>query len=269
MSLHWKNPVLTAQTPLLEFSGSPVATTMPELAPWQWITGAFCAFAIGVAKTGVPGAGTFVAPAMILMVGDARQAAGWLLPVLCLADGFAVFYWRRHADLRQLLRLAPWVLIGMAGGAAALTFNESVLRKIVAGIIFAMLAVYLRGRLRPETAVALPHASPYGIAAGFSTTVANAAGAVMNLYLLSMRLPKHEFIATAAWFFFVINLAKIPIYQFHGLFSRVSLLFDTAMIPATIAGALTGRWIFAHIPQRAFEIVVLSLTLAATLALLH
>jgi uncharacterized membrane protein YfcA len=97
--------------------------------------------------------------------------------------------------------------------------------------------------------------------------VANAAGSVMNLYLLSMRLPKHEFIGTAAWFFFVINLAKIPIYQWHGLFSQQSLGFNVAMIPATVGGAVAGRWLFEHIPQEAFERIVVVFTVVATLAL--
>jgi uncharacterized protein len=240
---------------------------MPELAPWQWIVGALCAFAIGVAKTGVPGVAIFVVPSMVLMVGDARFAAGWLLPILCLADLFAVAFWRKHADVKQLIRLAPWVLVGMVAGAAALSLDELILRKVVGGIIFAMLLVYWRGKTRPDTFTVSTHASPYGITAGFATTVANAAGSVMNLYLLSMKLPKHEFIATAAWFFFIINLTKIPIYQWHGLFSEHSLMFNVAMIPATIGGALTGRWLFEHIPQQVFERIVIVFTVVATLAL--
>ena len=89
---------------------------MPHLAPWQWLLGIFCAFMIGVAKTGAPGVGTMVAPLMVLMVGDARMAAAWALPVLSTADVFAVAYWRRHAEVRQLFSLIPWVLAGIAGG---------------------------------------------------------------------------------------------------------------------------------------------------------
>jgi len=240
---------------------------MPDLSVWQWVVGAVCAFAMGVAKTGVPGAAVFVAPAMVLMVGDARQAAGWLLPVLCLADLFAIYYWRRHADVKQLLRLVPWVVVGMAAGAMALSLDERILRKMVGVIVLVMLAIFLFRRLRPRWVLIPHHPAPYGAAAGFATTVANAAGSVMNLYLLGMRLPKREFIATGAWFFFVINLAKIPIYQYHGLFSRESFAFNAAVVAPTVAGALTGRWLFEHIPQKAFEMLIIALTLVATLAL--
>jgi uncharacterized membrane protein YfcA len=103
-------------------------------------------------------------------------------------------------------------------------------------------------------------AAPHGIAAGFSTTVANAAGPVMNLYLLGKRLPKEEFVATGAWFFFIINLMKVPIYVWHGLFSARSLAFDAAMFPAVLGGALTGRWLLYRIPAGIFEMLVVVLT---------
>src|SRR5919197_1046512 len=69
---------------------------MPHLALWQWLLGSFCAFLVGLAKTGLPGAGILTIPLMVLAVADARLSAGWLLPILCTADVFAVVYWRRH-----------------------------------------------------------------------------------------------------------------------------------------------------------------------------
>jgi uncharacterized protein len=238
-----------------------------SLAPWQWCLGAFVAFIVGVAKTGVPGLSILMVPLMVLAVGDARQSAGWLLPILCTADIFAVWYWRRHAAANRLFSLAPWVLIGMAGGAAALSLKESILRPVIGGIVLLMLIAHFWRKLRPSSAPALESAAPYGIAAGFATTVANAAGPVMNLYLLSKNLPKEEFVATGAWFFFLINLAKVPIYLYHGLITRPSLLFDLAMVPAALAGALAGRWIVYRIPQSVFDALVIILTAGSVLFL--
>ncbi|HYO82414.1 MAG TPA: sulfite exporter TauE/SafE family protein, partial [Bryobacteraceae bacterium] len=189
---------------------------MPQLEWWQWALGAGAAFMVGVAKTGVPGLGILVVPMMVLAVGDARQSAGWLLPILCMADLFAVVYWRRHAAASRLFSLAPWVLLGMIGGALALALPERSVRTLVACIVLLMLIAYFVRKMRPETSTPVASA-PYGIAAGFATTVANAAGPVMNLYLLSKRLSKEEFVATGAWFFFVVNLSKVPVYLWHGL----------------------------------------------------
>src|SRR6185436_20069041 len=108
---------------------------MPHLEPWRWLLGIFCAFMIGVGKTGAPGVGTLVAPLMVLTVGDARLAAAWTLPVLSTADIFAVAYWRRHTEAKQLFSLIPWVLAGIAGGAVALRLDEQVIRRMVGVII--------------------------------------------------------------------------------------------------------------------------------------
>jgi uncharacterized membrane protein YfcA len=233
---------------------------MPDLEWWQWALGAAAAFFVGVSKTGVPGLGILVVPVMVLAVGDAKQSAGWLLPILCMADVFAVVYWRRHAAAHRLFSLAPWVLAGLLGGAMALSLPEAGIRVIVASIIAVMLVIFLKRRILPGKTEVPISPAPYGVAAGFATTVANAAGPVMNLYLLSKRLPKQEFVATGAWFFFVINLAKVPIYLWHGLFSVRSLTFDAVMFPAVMGGALTGRWLIDRIPNRLFEILVVVLT---------
>jgi uncharacterized membrane protein YfcA len=214
---------------------------------------------IGVAKTGAPGVGTLIAPLMVMTVGDARLATAWTLPILSTADVFAVWYWRRRAETKQLFSMIPWVLAGIVGGAFALGLPEVAIRRMLGGIVLAMLAVYLWRRVQPSARV---HGSPlfYGIATGFSSTVANAAGPVMNLYLLSQKLPKEQFVATGAWFFFVLNIVKAPVYAYHSLYSRESLTFDVLMIPAVLAGALAGRWLVYRMPQRVFEALVIVMT---------
>ena len=239
---------------------------MPHLAPWQWLLGMFCAFMIGVAKTGAPGVGTMIAPLMVLTVGDARFAAAWTLPVLSTADVFAVAYWRRQAEARQLFSLIPWVLVGIAGAAVALSLDEAVIRKIIGGIIVAMLAIYLWRRFSPTPQVA-GNPAFYGMCTGFASTLANGAGPVMNIYLLSRKLPKEQFVATGAWFFFVVNLLKVPVYAWHGLYSRESLTFDLLMVPAVLAGALAGRWLIRNIDQSMFEVLVIALTAVSCLFL--
>jgi len=239
---------------------------MPHLAPWQWLLGMFCAFMIGVAKTGAPGVGTMIAPLMVLTVGDARFAAAWTLPVLSTADVFAVAYWRRQAEARQLFSLIPWVLVGIAGAAVALSLDEAVIRKIIGGIIVAMLAIYLWRRFSQTPQVA-GNPAFYGICTGFASTLANGAGPVMNIYLLSRKLPKEQFVATGAWFFFVVNLLKVPVYAWHGLYSRESLTFDLLMVPAVLAGALAGRWLIRNIDQSMFEVLVIALTAVSCLFL--
>ena len=232
---------------------------IPDLAYWQWSLGIVSALAIGIAKTGMPGLGSFIAPLMVLAVGDARYAAAWTLPILSTADVFAVLFWRKHADAKKLFSLIPWVLVGMGGGALALSLSERVLRRIIGCVVVLMLGVYIARKRNPQGAVA---GSPsfYGVTAGFASTIANAAAPIMNMYLLSRKLPKEQFVATGAWFFLVINLAKIPIYSWYHLFSRTSVIFDALMVPAVICGAITGLWVVHRVPQRVFDTVIVLLT---------
>jgi uncharacterized protein len=232
---------------------------MPHLALWKWLLGGFSAFTIGAAKTGVPGGGTLVIPLMVLVVGNARFAAAWTAPLLSTGDVFAVFYWRRHADARKLLSLIPWVLLGGVGGALALNLDEHVLRRIVALIVGGMLVLFILQR-RGLFSTLSRGAYFYGIAAGFATVVANAAGPIMNMYLLTRRLSKEQFVATGAWFFFTVNLAKVPVYIWFGLFSWESLVFDAMMAPIVIVGGLAGLWLIRRVPQRVFEWLVVVLT---------
>jgi uncharacterized membrane protein YfcA len=205
---------------------------LPDLAAWQWALGAFCALLIGMAKTGVPGVATMTVPLMVLTVGDARHSAAWTAPILITADVFAVTYWRRHTEARALFKLIPCV-----------------------------------AQRKGMTLSAARSAGFYGVVAGFATTVANAAGPVMNLYLLMQRLPKEQFVATGAWFFFVVNLVKLPIYATHDLFSRSSLMFDLMMVPPVVSGALSGLWLVHRIPQRSFETLVVAFTIVSSILL--
>jgi hypothetical protein len=245
---------------------------MPSFAFWQWALGLLIALLAGISKTGLPGLAILVVPLMVLAIGDARLAAGALLPMLCTADIFAVIYWRRHAAAWRLFVLSPWVVAGMIGGAFALRMNERALRPLVGGIVLLMLLVHLWRRYRANSlsnaaSSAAAHPGVYGISAGFATTVANAAGPVMNLFLLGKGLPKEEFVATGAWFFCVINLTKLPIYAANGMFTRRGLLFDAWMVPAVVLGAVAGRRIVDVISPRMFELLVLALTAVSTLLL--
>jgi uncharacterized membrane protein YfcA len=242
---------------------------VPSLAPWRWALGALCALFIGVAKTGVPGFGIAAVPLMELAVGGAGASVGWLLPLLCVADVFAIAYYRRQVYARRLFELAPWVIAGGAVGVAALRSGQAVLRPMIGGIVLAMIVVHLLRKRHPDRPVPQDwhHGARYGFFAGFATTVANAAGPVMNVYLLSKRLPKEELIAAGAWFFFLVNLSKLPVYGGLGMITPSSLLFDVCLLPAVAAGALLGRIIVRRLAQGTFEKLVLVLAAAATLLL--
>jgi uncharacterized membrane protein YfcA len=244
-----------------------------HFALWQWSLLALVGVMVGMAKTGVPGLGMLAVPITAEIVPVAVMGTGLLTPILSTADVFGVWLYRRHANAHLLWHLVPWVAIGGVAGFLVMgRCSSHALKTIIAAIVLVMLAVHLiRMRWSEQGAV---HdwrvAACYGVVAGFATMVANAAGPVMGLYLLSMGLSKDDYIGTGAWFFMVVNLAKVPFFlALHPpIITPASLFADACVIPAVAIGAYSGRRLMALVPQRAFEMAVLALTLAAVVMLL-
>ena len=107
-----------------------------------------------------------------------------------------------------------------------------------------------------------------GLLAGFTTLVANAAGSVMTIYLLAMRLPKMGFLGTNAVFFLLLNWFKVPFMVNLGLINYDSLALNLKLAPAVIVGCLIGRYAAAKMNQQVFEQTALLLTGLATVKLL-
>jgi hypothetical protein len=70
----------------------------------------------------------------------------------------------------------------------------------------------------------------YGTLAGATTMIADAAGPVMTVYLLSAGLAKYAFMGTSAWIFCLINLTKLPFSYALGVINRGSLWFNAFML---------------------------------------
>jgi uncharacterized membrane protein YfcA len=106
------------------------------------------------------------------------------------------------------------------------------------------------------------------VLAGFTTLVANAAGPLMAIYLLAMRLPKMEFVGTGAVFFMLLNLFKVPFMVNLDLINAQSVRLNLWLAPAVLIGGLVGRKILVKIDQRLFENLALILSALAGLKLL-
>ncbi|MEL6358138.1 MAG: TSUP family transporter, partial [Bacteroidota bacterium] len=89
----------------------------------------------------------------------------------------------------------------------------------------------------------------------------NAAGPIMAVYLLSLRLPKNSFIGTAAYFFLLINLFKVP---FHILSWKTitleTLTLNLWALPVILVGFWLGVRIVKRIPEQAFRYFVMIMT---------
>jgi uncharacterized membrane protein YfcA len=237
-----------------------------------WVVIAVSAVVVGVSKTGMPGLGILPVPMMALAF-STRESTGLLLGLLILADLFAVTYHRRNARWRLVLRLLPAALAGIVAGYFGLrVINDQQLKPIIGGIVLVMLGLnYWRTRAGGEEAP-IPtqwwFAVVLGFMAGVTTMMANAAGPVMIIYLLAMRLPKIEFVGTSAWFFFTVNWLKVPFSANLNLVTAESVKLNLMMLPFIAAGALLGILVLKRIPQKAFTMIVQILAALAAVRLL-
>ncbi len=238
---------------------------------WFWVV--ICALFVGMAKTGIAGIGMLIVPILATIFGG-KSSAGILLPMLSMADVFAVAYYHRHAEWKYILKLMPSTVVGVLVGLfVGNMVNDQQFKFIMAVIILVGLAIMV-WRERKTSEAAIPHnwffSSIAGLLGGFSTMIGNAAGPVMSIYFLSMMLPKNSFIGTGAWFFLIINLFKIP---FHITVWKTidvnTFTLDLAMLPAIMIGAFLGFKLVKYIPEKPYRIFIIVSTALAAIKLFY
>jgi uncharacterized membrane protein YfcA len=239
----------------------------------QWACAVLAAFMIGIAKTAISGLGVLNVALLAYVFPSSRQSTGFILPMLIFADCIAVYSYRRHTQWSYLWKLFPWTALGVVLGFIALgRISDRTTRVLIGGIILALVALSTVRRARPAPAESAPvHWGVgifVGVLAGFVTLVANAAGPLMAIYLVAMRLPKMQYVGTAAVFFLLINLFKVPFMAELGLVTWQSFRFNLLLSPAVLLGAFGGRWALTRINQALFERLVLALSAVAGFLLL-
>jgi uncharacterized membrane protein YfcA len=244
---------------------------MPDLTSHQWLLAALAALCIGLAKAGFGGVG-LVAVLLMTQVLPARESTGAILPMLIMADVFAVVLYRRHASGRIVLRLLPPAVLGILCGWLLMPHLPAAgFGPLIGWLTLGLIGLVLLQKFTPLLRVAAEHprvAWPFGWMAGVTTMLANAAGPVMAMYLLACRLPKMEFVGTGAWYFFIINVLKVPLSASLGLITGPSLALNAGLFPAVVAGIFLGQWLLKKTNQLVFEWLMIVLSLLGALKLI-
>ena len=230
---------------------------------------AICA---GLSKAGFAGLG-LVAVIVFASIFGARDSTGVVLPLLIAADIGAVGIFKQHARWDYIRRTLPPAAIGVVVGTLILDrLDNSSFRPILGSIILALTSMQLMRLRWPDLFGDIPHsrvvALTLGLLAGMTTMMANAAGPLVALYFVAVGLPKFEVVGTLAWFFFLINLFKIPFSVGIGVIHGSSLLFDLMLVPAVFLGLFGGRWLIHRVPQRAFDAMMLAFAGIASVRLM-
>lgn len=211
----------------------------------------------GIAKGGFGGGlGVAAVPLMALVVSPV-QAAGILLPLLCLMDLFGLWLYRHHLNPGLQRHLLPGAVAGIALGTATFEYLSADMIRLILGVIAIVftlnhwlgLSAWLARRV---------HAAGNGAAlvaggvAGFTSFVAHAGGPPVNMYLLTQGLDRTRFVGTTVLFFAVVNYTKLIPYAWLGQLNTANLLTSLVLAPLAPAGIYLGVWLHRRISDRLF-----------------
>ena len=236
-----------------------------NLSFWQWIAISFAVFLLGISKAGIKGIGIVIVLILAFVFGE-KASTGILLPMLIIADVFAVIYYNRHTQWIYIKKLLPLMILGVLIGVwIGDNITEILFKRIMAIIIIfsVLIMVYTEKRKSLSIPKHPAFSGVSGFLAGFSTMIGNLAGPISNIYFLATRLPKNEFIGTAAWLFFIINVFKLP---FHILVwktvSMETLILNAVLAPIVILSFFLGAFLvklISNVNYRRFILLVTAL----------
>lgn len=246
---------------------------MIDLPTISWVVLVAASLLIGVVKTALPGAGTLAVAAFAAVL-PARESTAALLVLLIVGDLTAVWTYRHDVDWKALRRLLPSVLVGLVGGVLFLGWaGDTTMRRTIAIILLVLIGLTLflmkRGTLSADDALTNPRVRGlYGALGGFTTMAANAGGPVMTMYFIAARFDVIAFLATQAWFFFTVNVLKLPFSIGLGLLHPEMLPMLALLAPLVLVGAVLGRRWVRRMDKDLFNRIIIALTVVSALYLL-
>ena len=232
------------------------------------LVGSLC---VGLAKSGFTGI-SLISVAIFAYLFGAKNSVGLVLPLLIVADLTVYPAFRAHGSWKPVWKLLIPALLGLAAGYLVLAvIDDKQASHGIGASVLLMAAVQSLRMFYSKAFDRMAHSVGFGITAGIvggmATMIANAAGPVIQLYLLSKRIPKMELIGISARFFLLINFIKLPLNFHLSLITFDSLTLNLMLVPAVWLGVFSGRYLVKKVPQKYFEALVIFFSIVAGLRL--
>jgi len=228
---------------------------------------------IGLSKGGFGGSTGALATPLMALILPADQVIGLLLPVLIIADVFAVaLHWKKW-DKRLVILLLPGAVVGVLMGTFFITNVSPLVLRRALGILALPFAGYkffesfVLGAFHYQARNW--HGLTAGTVIGLYSSLAHTGGPPITIYLLMQNISPRVFVATSALFFMIINWIKVPTYFYAHLFN-FELLGQVAWLLLLLPLSVwAGKSIAAKINKVLFDrIMVFFLALSGILLLL-
>lgn len=229
---------------------------------------------IGFSKGGLGGPVpvALVTPILVTVM-PAAEAVGIVLPLLMVADAFALWvYWKKW-DIREIKLLLPMAVVGVIMGSlllASLAQHDLLFRRLL-GAFTLLVVVYKVTSERLRTVEYQPqrwHGWLVGWLSGFASAVANVGAPPFTAYMLLKEVSPIVFIANTTLLFAIVNALKLPGALLSGVLNLqhfAGILWALLLLPPSI---WFGRKFVDWVDPKAFEKLMLVLLFIASIALL-
>jgi uncharacterized membrane protein YfcA len=210
---------------------------------------------VGLSKAGLLGGLGVVGVPLLTLVMAPRDAAGMMLPVLLCMDAVAIWMYRKECDWSLLRIMLPGAAIGTLIGWLLWAVVSDAVVLLMVGVVtllFVLDAILpLRKKLED-----LPPSKPWGVlwggVAGFTSFISHTGGPPFQIYVLPRRLPPAVYAGTTAFFFAIVNTAKLVPYYFLGQLNVQNLTLSLALAPVGVLGVFLGIYLVRRIDARLF-----------------
>ena len=246
----------------------------------EWFGIGIVVLIMGMSKGGFPISGISL-PLLVLIWPEqgqaARSAVSFMLPLLCTMDIIGVILYRGKPDFSHLRNLFPAMIVGVVVASIffvsdkGISFSDRTLKLLIGllGLGFTVWQIWgqqLVSSHHKKRELSKHRPAVYGFSAGLTSTIAHAAGPVMQMYFLPTGLAKTQFAATTVYFFLVLNAVKLIPFAMLGRFSKEQLTANLWLLPVIPAGVLLGYTIVRFMKKQQYiRFIYFSLTVTSAL----
>lgn len=210
---------------------------------------------VGLSKAGLLGGLGVVGVPLLTLIMAPRDAAGMMLPVLLCMDAVAIWMYRRECDWSLLRIMLPGAAIGTLVGWAFWAVVSDAVVILMVGVVTLLFVLDAVLPLRKKLE-GLPPSKPWGVfwggIAGFTSFISHTGGPPFQIYTLPRRLPPAVYAGTTAFFFAIVNTAKLVPYFFLGQLNAHNLTLSAALAPVGVLGVLVGVYLVRRINAKLF-----------------
>jgi uncharacterized membrane protein YfcA len=220
--------------------------------PFGFETVALLALIVILAYTvfGLTGFGSSITAMPLLVHLVPLRLAVPMMLIFDLAAGLLVgLKNRRDVNRKELLRLVPFMLVGMTLGVVLLVNAPERLLLLTLGIFilaYSAWSLLLRPGVQP---IGSRWSMPLGIAGGIFTALFGTGGPIYTIYLARRLDDKLMLRATISTLIFISGLARLVLFTGAGLYAQGTVLMLAALLlPCALGGLYLGSRLHSRLP---------------------